>query len=165
MLTTELERLHEAQKKKGSSSTTASASAGSARERALTVDAADGRKAAGGTDADEIALDEATRQKLSALYALQTRIEPLLPLAPWLLQRMRSLAGLHAATSGFAARLEGVVRADAQLRQGQEELRALLRAVEGSVQGNEQRVQTNVQALEQRMDALMARLDKLTGAQ
>lgn len=150
LLSTELERLHEAKRKAPADSKGISTSGGS---RQFPV----GNGAATGT----AELDAETRAKLSSLFALQTRLEPLIPLAPSLLARMRSLATLHASSSTFASNLEATVKGDAQLKAGQTELKTMLAEAEESLKENVQAVKGNLEAVEKRMEELAERIAKL----
>lgn len=152
LLSTELERLHEAKRKAPADSKGVSPSGGSRQSGSPTANGS-----AGGTTE----LDAETRAKLSSLFALQSRLEPLIPLAPSLLARMRSLATLHASSSTFASNLDATVKADAQLKTGQTELKAMLSEAEESLKENVQAVRGNLEAVEKRMEELVERIAKL----
>ncbi|KDN47563.1 hypothetical protein K437DRAFT_255840 [Tilletiaria anomala UBC 951] len=166
VLSTELERLHETKRK-------APAGAGVGDGRGAAAAAASQSPADGGKGAAREGgggagaglgvgkLDAETAQKLSTLFALQKRLEPLIPLGGSLLGRMRSLSALHASSSSFARRLDAAMQADAQLRRGQEELRALLDEAQESLQTNACAVQRNLDATETRIEGLMQRLNRL----
>jgi nuclear migration protein JNM1 len=100
-------------------------------------------------------------QKIDALSALLPRLEPLLPLAPALLARLRTLAPLHGAAADFGASLAEVRREAATVREAEGGLREALEGLERSFDANERTVKGNLEALEGRMKALGPRLEAL----
>jgi nuclear migration protein JNM1 len=100
-------------------------------------------------------------QELQSLFALLPRLDPLLPIIPPLLARLRSLSALHAEALAIAADLRELQSADRAVSEEEGELRAIVAGVQkgitealGSVAGNWEAVQTRVAALEKRVDAL-----------
>ena len=153
VLTTELERMHEA-KRKAPNYSAGGADGNSKREGSTSRSNADGTSTAG-------ELDVETSQRLAALFSMQQRMEPLLPLASSLLARMRSLASLHASSSSFSGKLDQVVNADDHLKAGQEEVKTILKEVEGSLERNQTTLIGNLEAVEKRMESLVDRIEKL----
>lgn len=106
-------------------------------------------------------LDPITLSKLDDLFALSARVRPLLPLAPALLQRLRSLATLHASASGFAASLAAVEESQGQVRAGQEEMGKAMESLEESLKANDERLKGNLAAVMGRMEELEKRVAAL----
>ncbi|KAG0149928.1 hypothetical protein CROQUDRAFT_88480 [Cronartium quercuum f. sp. fusiforme G11] len=99
--------------------------------------------------------------KLERLYNLLPRIDPLLPLVPHLLIRLRSLADLHVDAHQFGQNLKEAERALAQLGQRSKELEEILKGVESSVEENEVVVKNNLRLVEERIEGLVKMLDRL----
>lgn len=118
---------------------------------------AESRKRLGAGDA----LAPHTLARLEELHALQSRIEPLIPLAPALLTRLQTLAPLHASASSLTAQVERLEQADAAQATQQRELNTMLQRLEESMRENAGVVQRNMEALEQRVEALGVRIGAL----
>ena len=97
--------------------------------------------------------DEALAQ-VRELYALQSRIEPLEPLAPALLARLQTLAPLHSAASEFHTSLSQVEARQTTLQARHADLHTLLQKLEQSMQENQAIMQRNLQSLMTRLDTL-----------
>jgi nuclear migration protein JNM1 len=104
---------------------------------------------------------ERTPNQDQELQSLFPRLDPLLPIIPPLLARLRSLSALHAEALAIAADLRELQSADRAVSEEEGELRAIVAGVQkgitealGSVAGNWEAVQTRVAALEKRVDAL-----------
>lgn len=108
---------------------------------------------------DSIAPD--TLQKIDALFALLPRIDPLLPLTPKLLTRLRSLANVHSVAATFADTLAVLKAETERLGEGEKDLQEMLAGLEGSMAGNETKVKGNLDALDERIAGLVARLDRI----
>jgi nuclear migration protein JNM1 len=108
---------------------------------------------------DSIAPD--TLQKIDALFALLPRIDPLLPLTPKLLTRLRSLANVHSVAATFADTLAVLKAETERLGEGEKDLQEMLAGLEGSMAGNETKVKGNLDALDERIAGLVARLDQI----
>lgn len=99
--------------------------------------------------------------KISALYALLPRIDPLLPLTPRLLTRLRSLSTLHSSAQEFSTTLSSLQSSVASLGETGVETKAVLEQLEGSLKENEELVKGNLAGLEGRIRAVGERLGRL----
>lgn len=117
---------------------------------------------AGGGFQQTSPLDSITLAKLDDLFVLSSRIQPLLPLAPALLARLRSLAGLHSSASQFSASLTQVERSNEELKTGQDDLGKAVTALEESVASNEVKMKGNLESVMTRMEALERRMKALS---
>lgn len=115
----------------------------------------------GGGGAQTIDLPPDSLHKLERLYNLLPRIDPLLPLVPHLLSRLRSLAALHTDAHQFSQNLKEAERTLSHLGQRSKELEEILSGVESSVKENEIVVKNNLRVVEERIDGLVAALDRL----
>lgn len=126
----------------------------------------------GGASADSESGQEQTRQqtsqldpislsKLDDLFHLSTRIQPLLPLAPQLLQRLRSLATLHASASQFASSLEQLQEEQQEIITTQTQFQAALSQVEKSIQDNNERTRANLDVVMNRLEDVEKRVRAL----
>lgn len=165
VLVSDLERIHDARRKLGDT-------------RPLNVALASGMTVvAGGTGATvttalppptslasappSAALPADALQRIDALFAILPRVEPLLPLAPALAARLRSLSSLHASSSSFASTLEQATQDVDTLKTAERQLGAALDGVERSLAENERIVCENMSSLETRIEAVQARLSSL----
>lgn len=92
--------------------------------------------------------------KLDELYALQSRIEPLEPLAPALLTRLQTLEKLHASAANFHTSLASVEAQQTKIQGRFSELESLLQKAERSMEENQAVTQRNLESLTTRLDAL-----------
>lgn len=98
---------------------------------------------------------------LQNLFNLLPRLDPLLPIVPPLLARLRSLAGLHASAGEIVENLNRLKEVE---RQGGEEAKELRDVVEGVQRGLDDAGKTilsNWEGVEKRMKDLEERLKKL----
>lgn len=102
-----------------------------------------------------------TLQKLDALFSLLPRLDPLLPLTPRLLTRLRSLATLHSSAATFGETLSGLKDEVERLAEGEKGLKEVLDGLEKSRGENEGKVRGNLEGLEGRVGSLVDRLAKL----
>lgn len=102
-----------------------------------------------------------TLQKLDALFSLLPRLDPLLPLTPRLLARLRSLATLHSSAATFGETLSGLKEEVERLAEGEKGLKEVLDGLQKSVGENEGKVRGNLEGLEGRVGSLVERLAKL----
>ena len=100
-------------------------------------------------------------QKIDALFGLLTRIDPLVPLAPRLLARLRSLQALHESSTTFATALQGAEGELAALGERRAGLDQVLASLEETFRANEHKFETNLKALEHRLEGVGKRLDDL----
>ncbi|GAA5875277.1 hypothetical protein JCM3774_005768 [Rhodotorula dairenensis] len=101
-------------------------------------------------------------QKIDALFALLPRIDPLLPLAPRLVTRLRSLANLHASAASFGESLAELKNQVEELDEGEQGLREVVHGLEKSFEENEARVKGNLEAMDERVEEVLKRLDRLS---
>lgn len=102
-----------------------------------------------------------TLQKIDALFALLPRLDPLLPLTPRLLTRLRSLATLHSSAATFGETLGDLKRDVERLDEGEKGLREVVDGLERSVSENEGKVRGNLEGLEGRLGDLVKRMEQL----
>lgn len=100
-------------------------------------------------------------QRVDALFTLLPRLDPLLPLTPRLLTRLRSLSTLHSSASSFAETLAEVKQEVSKLEEGEKGLSEVLEGLEKSVGENEGRMRGNLEGLESRLEGVVKRLDAL----
>jgi nuclear migration protein JNM1 len=113
------------------------------------------------TTDDSPPLPPDTIQKIDALFAILPRIDPLLPLTPHLLSRLRSLATLHSSAANFASDLASVKSEVHSLGEGEAGLKEVLTGLESSLEENDKKVRSNLGGLEERISSLIRRMDKL----
>lgn len=155
LLVAELDRVYEARRKLSTLPTSSGAGA-------VVACGGDSLAAASGSETDRIApLDPITLSKLDEAFALCSRIQPLVPLAPALLQRLRSLSQLHASASDFASTLENVHRSQRDVESHLAEMLQALKDVGESLKENEQRTRGNLEVVKQRMEQLDKRIAAL----
>lgn len=172
MLVSDLERIHDSRRKLGDSRplnvalsggmTLVTTSATGERAPAPSPSASTSISGGGGGGGAAAALSPDAQQKLDALFALLPRLDPLLPLAPRLLARLRSLSALHASAASFGETLAGLKGEVERLGEGEKGLREVLDGLEGSVRDNEARVKGNLEAMEKRVGEVVKRLDALS---
>lgn len=100
-------------------------------------------------------------QALTALFPLLGRLDPMLPVLPGVLNRLRSLASLHSEAARVA---EGLRRLQAEDKRGTEELKDLqevVRGVQGGLGEAVTGIQNNWAVVDERMRGLEERLRKL----
>lgn len=162
VLVSELERVHEARRKIDTSSAS----------NRLGIPSANGLEGGsspllGGTSpgvgtSSPNGLTTETLTKLEANFALLSRLEPLMPLAPTLLSRLHSLSSLHASAAGFSDDVNSLLVAAKTSEATHEELQTVLTNVESSLRENQQRVQANLESVEARIEGLAKRVEKLS---
>lgn len=99
--------------------------------------------------------------KLERLYNLLPRLDPLLPLVPHLLIRLRSLSDLHLNAQEFSKNLNQLEGSSLKVEKRLQELDEILNRVEISIQENESLVKNNLTLVEDRIDGLVNKLDSL----
>jgi len=169
VLVSDLERIHESRRKLGDTrplnialqggmtlatgtSSTASPALGSSVMMS-------GTNSSGGGNVPPDAL-----QKIDSLFALLPRMDPLLPLAPRLLTRLRSLQTLHQSSTSFSTDLGALQTELTRLGDNEKGLDEVLKGVEESMKGNQERLEGNLSGLEQRLIELGKRLDGLNAS-
>jgi len=165
VLVAELERAHEAKSKLAAlapapSAAGATAIASAEQQGGEGASGADGTTGSGASNAAGFGTPDQLA-RLRSLFVLQTRLEPLLPLAPHLLSRLQSLAALHSSAAHFGASLEQLVEADARLGERAGEIQELCRGLESSMEEDGKRIKTNLELVQARMEALGKRMEAL----
>lgn len=173
VLVVDLERLHESRKKLGDTrplnlavfsgastgtggGITVVSSGGGEGKKVM----ASGLGSVGGGGGEEGISPEAL-SKITALYHLLPRIDPLLPLTPRLLTRLRSLSTLHSSAQEFSTTLSTLQEKVISLGESGLEMRGVLERLEGNLAENEKLVQGNLGGLEERIRAVGERLGRL----
>lgn len=100
-------------------------------------------------------------QKIDGLFTLLPRLEPLVPLAPHLVNRLKSLSTLHSASQTFSTDLQAAEGSLEGLKQSETFLKELLDGLRSSLDGNQETVKTNMETLGGRVDDLVKRMQKL----
>lgn len=100
-------------------------------------------------------------QRIDSLFALLPRLDPLLPLTPRLLSRLRSLATLHAASASFKDDLERLKAELGRVGESEQGLRETLSGLEHSLKENEVTMKGNLLGLEKRVSSVLLRMDQL----
>ncbi|KAJ8294192.1 Dynactin subunit 2 [Rhodotorula toruloides] len=164
VLVSDLERIHESRRKLGdtrplnvalSGGMTLTTGAEATRTAAPSLSASTG----GASAAAQLPPD--ALQKIDALFALLPRLDPLIPLAPRLLSRLRSLSALHESATTFSTTLSSLKSEVEHLGDGEKGLKEVLSGLETSFTENEERFKGNLEAFEERMSEVVKRLDAL----
>ncbi|SNX86263.1 uncharacterized protein MEPE_04972 [Melanopsichium pennsylvanicum] len=107
-------------------------------------------------------LTSAEVSKLQSMFEVSTRLEPLLPLLPKVVNRLQSLADLHASAAYFGSALDDLEDGKEARLQQEQELEELLRKMEMNMEETRIKVEQNFESLLGRVENLSGRLDKLT---
>lgn len=100
-------------------------------------------------------------QKIDGLFTLLPRIDPLIPLAPHILTRLKSLATLHSSSQTFSRDLQDVEQRVEELKSSETLLSELLSGLGDSLEKNQELVKGNLESLQARLANLDSRLDRL----
>lgn len=125
------------------------------------IGSGDGIKGVGSIEGTEYDIPPDALQKIDSLFSLLPRLDPLLPLTPRLLSRLRSLATLHSSAANFGETLNGLKDEINRLSEGEKGLKEVLEGLEGNLKENEVKVKGNLEGLEGRLKSLVERLDRL----
>lgn len=109
-------------------------------------------------------LDTNEREKIDALYAALPRIEPMLPLVPPLLTRLRSLASLHAGASSFESTLKQCEVESDKMRETDETMTLVMKRLEKGMEEQVETIKGNWDSLSERIVRLEDRLTRLDEA-
>lgn len=123
-----------------------------------------GTTALPGATATDPQLPPDALQKIDALFNILPRIDPLLPLAPHLLTRLRSLATLHEASLTFANDLQDGQKAVHGLKESEGFLKQLLEGLQESLSANQEVMKNNLEGLQSRIDQILHRLEAIDGS-
>lgn len=99
--------------------------------------------------------------KLERLYNLLPRIDPLLPLVPHLLSRLRSLAQLHTNADQFRQRLDHSTAKLRNISSRSTQVSELLNLIENSFESNEKIIKQNLGLVEDRIEKVLESIDQL----
>lgn len=170
VLVSDLERVHDSRRKLGDTRPLNVALSGGMTLSTLSPDGgaasstpslATAASSAARGDGSTTSLPPDALQMIDALFTLLPRIDPLVPLAPRLVARLRSLANLHASAANFGESLAELKGQVAELDEGKQGLREVVQGLEKSFEENESRVKGNLEAMDRRVDEVMKRLDRL----
>ncbi|MBW0493616.1 hypothetical protein O181_033331 [Austropuccinia psidii MF-1] len=112
-------------------------------------------------DSSQTNLPPDALHKLERLYNLLPRIDPLLPLVPHLLSRLRSLAQLHNDSNQFRERLNISTHELTELNQRSKQLIELLNQAAKNFESNEKTIKENLGVVESRIEKVLESIDKL----
>ncbi|KDE09180.1 hypothetical protein MVLG_00502 [Microbotryum lychnidis-dioicae p1A1 Lamole] len=174
VLVSELERLHESRRKLGDTRplnialsggmTVSNGAASSADKGPTTTNTA---SVLGGSVSHPPQATSSTQlppdalQKIDALFALLPRLDPLLPLAPRVLNRLRSLSTLHTSAHEFGSILAQLREEVGRLTEAETGLKEVVEGFGMSLQENEGRMKGNLEGLEKRVKEVVRRLEGL----
>ncbi|KAI8057613.1 Dynamitin-domain-containing protein [Syncephalis plumigaleata] len=105
-------------------------------------------------DDERIGINTETTKKINQLFATLDRLDPLIPLAPALVQRLKNLEQLH-------ARRPPVEQEQSRLATGINNMEEQCTKIATSLKDNEAVIQRNVEALDRRIADLVERVAKL----
>ncbi|ORZ31453.1 Dynamitin-domain-containing protein [Catenaria anguillulae PL171] len=98
--------------------------------------------------------------KLTHLYALVNKLDPLLPVIPRVLERLQSLQSLHAEAAQITGAVRKTVVDVARTERTVRDVADSVRQLEASVRENAEVTAKNVEALERRIKEVAARVEK-----
>lgn len=122
------------------------------------------RRVSGAVTADRSASTPAPnidQEALQSLFALLPRLDPLIPIIPPLLARLRSLSTLHAEALGVAADLRELQSADRNVTEEEHELRSIVSGVQQGITESLSGIANNWEAVQGRIKALEERVASL----
>lgn len=173
-LVTDLERVHEARRKIGdtrplnvalsSGITISTGPPGSlpiTSPPPATASASSPGQVGGTAFSIEAPLPPDALQKIDGLFNILPRIEPLLPLTPQLLARLRSLASLHDSAGTFASDLQANEQNVIALKQSETMLEQLLSSLKDSLSANEELTKRNLESLEARLEQVTKQVQNM----
>lgn len=105
-----------------------------------------------------------TERKVTYLYDLMEKLDPLTGLIPHLVSRLHGLKSLHSEAAVFAESLKMLVEEQNRVGDGFKGIEEAVARLEDSVKANEIAVEKNVEALQSRIEALMERVNTLPNA-
>jgi nuclear migration protein JNM1 len=110
---------------------------------------------------NSLKLNPTDAQKVDALYACLPRIEPLMPLVPPLLTRLRSLATLHAGASAFQSTLSTLETDADNMKETDIEVKEVLDRLDEGITKQAQVMKANWGSLSERLQQLNERVVRL----
>jgi nuclear migration protein JNM1 len=108
-------------------------------------------------------LNPSDAQKVEAIYTALLRIEPLVPLLPPLLTRLRSLASLHAGASSVQSTLTRLETDTADMKEKDSEIKEVLDRLDEGISKQAEAMKGNWDSLSERLELLNERVAKLHG--
>lgn len=162
-LVTDLERVHEARRKIGDTrplniALSSGITVSTGQPGLLPAQAVGQGQSSTGS---ETQLPPDALQKIDGLFNILPRIDPLLPLAPHLLTRLRSLSVLHEASSTFSSDLKDGQTAITGLKESEVFLKQLLDGLQNSLSANQEVLKSNLEGLQSRIDQVLHRVETL----
>lgn len=165
---TDLERVHEARRKIGDTrplnialSSGITVSTGQPGLLSPSTPGSSDQALPGTASSSEPQLPPDALQKVDALFKVLPRIDPLLPLAPHLLTRLRSLATLHESSSTFGEDLKDGQKSIESLKESEGFLTQLLEGLQESMTANQEVMKNNLEGLHDRIDQVLVRVNAL----
>lgn len=108
-----------------------------------------------------VTLSPTDLERLNSLFALLPRLDPLLPVIPPLLTRLRSLSTLHAESISIAEDLRGLQASDRTIGGEERELQAIVSGVQQGMSDATASISKNWESLQSRLKALDDKLAQL----
>jgi nuclear migration protein JNM1 len=112
-------------------------------------------------EGSDFKLEPTDAQKIDTLYACLPRIEPLLPLVPPLLTRLRSLAALHAGASTFQSTLAKLEIETANMKETDVDVKEVLDRLDEGITKQAEVMKGNWTSLNERLEQLNERVSRL----
>lgn len=169
VLVSDLERLHESRRKLGDTRPLNVAIGGAVAGGGMTVavPGVDGKLPSLAasttgrppTTAEQLPPD--ALQRIDSLFALLPRLDPLLPLTPRLLARLRSLAALHASSANFAEDFQALKTEVSRMGESETGLQEVINGLDKSLTENETRMKANLDGLDVRIGEVLKRMEML----
>ena len=141
VLVTEMDRVHDVRRKLTSADPAASATTEASSTTAT--------------------LTPAEVTKLQHLFDVSTRLEPLLPVIPSVLNRLQTLSEVHASAAQFGTTLDELQESSAERQQQEQEMVELLNKIEANMEENRRKVEANLESLQSRIEEVTARLERV----
>ncbi|GAA5925417.1 Jnm1p [Sporobolomyces koalae] len=161
LLVSDLERIHESRRKLGDTRPLNVALQGGLMTLSTTGSGSHSAPAPSSSSSSSQTVPANALQKIDALFSLLSRLDPLLPLGPKLLTRLRSLHSLHQSSAEFNSTLTSLKSQVETLGEQKEGLNEVLHTLEQTFEGNQTRFEGNLKGLESRLEELGKRLDSL----
>jgi hypothetical protein len=112
-------------------------------------------------DAERTGISEETEKQIETLFNTLDQLDPLIALAPTLVDRLKSLQLLHARAAKFSEALIATEREQARLSDAVKDAADQTSKLEATLKENDQVIQRNIEALDKRINDLLNRVAKL----
>jgi hypothetical protein len=99
--------------------------------------------------------------KIDRLFTTLDRLDPVLPVVPGLLERLRGLKALHERAATFSDVIQHVQKEQERLDGHVENVKTQSATLEQSFKENQDMIQHNIDSLQERINSLIQRMDKL----